>query len=235
MQTNHCMHWQKNTVEFSRNIGENKFVIMLGGLHVEMACMKTMGDWLEGSGWTALLTEANIASFGTADSFLKAAHISHTRYAHEVTACGLYYLMQKAYTKYTEELSESDTALSYDVWKEQRTKEVQCFTISQYLSNTSSHFWALFSQSDKEITVHLSDMLALPDTNPSAMAEFEKGNFVVLKSQNPFSKIALNHAHEQNNRTVKGDGGLIGLTQKSPALLRWMVLGPEVAWVIHEF
>ena len=51
----------------------------------------------------------------------------------------------------------------------------------------------------------------------------------------PFSKFALDHAHEQNNRTVKGDGGVIGLTQNSPALLCWMVSGPEVARVIHEF
>lgn len=36
--------------------GEDKFVIMFGGLHFEMAALNTLGDWLEGSGWTEALT-----------------------------------------------------------------------------------------------------------------------------------------------------------------------------------
>jgi len=32
------------------NFGENKLIILLGGLHIEMAAWKTIGDWLEGSG-----------------------------------------------------------------------------------------------------------------------------------------------------------------------------------------
>ena len=31
--------------------GENHFVIILGGLHIEMAGFKVIGDWLEDSGW----------------------------------------------------------------------------------------------------------------------------------------------------------------------------------------
>ena len=38
--------------------GEHVHVIMLGGLHTEMALWRTLGDVLEGSGWTAALTEA---------------------------------------------------------------------------------------------------------------------------------------------------------------------------------
>ena len=47
--------------------------------------------------------------------------------------------------------------------------------------------------------------------------------------------MAIDHAHEQNNKLVKGDGGAIGLTDNSAQLLRWMVSGPEVARVIQEF
>jgi hypothetical protein len=32
--------------------GEDHFVVMFGGLHIEMAALKTVGDLLEGSGWT---------------------------------------------------------------------------------------------------------------------------------------------------------------------------------------
>ena len=31
--------------------GEDKFVILLGGLHIEMATLATLGDLLDGSGW----------------------------------------------------------------------------------------------------------------------------------------------------------------------------------------
>ena len=32
--------------------GEETFVILLGGLHIEMAALTTPGDFLDGSGWT---------------------------------------------------------------------------------------------------------------------------------------------------------------------------------------
>lgn len=52
---------------------------MLGGLHVEMALWSTLGDLLDKSGWTAILSEAEVASSGVADSFLKATHLTRTR------------------------------------------------------------------------------------------------------------------------------------------------------------
>jgi hypothetical protein len=30
--------------------GEDKFVVMMGGLHIEMASFKMLGKWLSGSG-----------------------------------------------------------------------------------------------------------------------------------------------------------------------------------------
>ena len=31
----------------------------MGGLHIEMALLNVLGDWLEGSGWAAILASAN--------------------------------------------------------------------------------------------------------------------------------------------------------------------------------
>lgn len=59
--------------------GEAKFVVMLGGLHIEMALWNTLGDLLDGTGWTTALAEADVASSGVADSFLKASHLTRTR------------------------------------------------------------------------------------------------------------------------------------------------------------
>ena len=58
--------------------GESVHIVMMGGLHniIEMTLWNTLGDILESSGWTAALTEAEVASSGTADSFLKASHLT---------------------------------------------------------------------------------------------------------------------------------------------------------------
>ena len=57
-----------------------------------MATLATLGDLLDGSGWTNVLTQAGIAIPGTADSFLKGAHVKRTRHAQclkgEITVLG---------------------------------------------------------------------------------------------------------------------------------------------------
>ena len=60
--------------------GEQAYVVMLGGLHIEMALWSVLGDLLDGSGWTTALSEAEVASSGVADSFLKVTHLTRTRY-----------------------------------------------------------------------------------------------------------------------------------------------------------
>ena len=50
-----------------------------------------------------------------------------------------------------------------------------------------------------------------------------------------FSGIAIDQTHEQNNASVKGDGGAVGLTENPAALRRWVVSGPEMARLIGEF
>ena len=42
--------------------GEDKFVIMFGGLHIKMAALKSLGTLLEDSGWTSAIVEAGLAS-----------------------------------------------------------------------------------------------------------------------------------------------------------------------------
>ncbi len=85
------------------------------------------------------------------------------------------------------------------------------------------------------IPVHLRDMVALKDTHPDVYGEFLKGKFTVKKTTHSFSAMAIDQAHEQNNASVKGDGGAVGLTENPAALQRWMVSGAEMARVIGEF
>ena len=74
--------------------GESQFVIILGGLHIEMCSLKLIGDWLEDSGWVEALVQAKVSSPGTADSFVKVSHITRTRRAHQVTASSLHILLK---------------------------------------------------------------------------------------------------------------------------------------------
>ena len=80
--------------------GEDQFVVMFGGLHIEMASLKVLGDILKGSGWAEALVQAGVANSGKADSFLEASLTTRTRRAHQITATSLYLLQQNAYKEY---------------------------------------------------------------------------------------------------------------------------------------
>eukprot|EP00795_Rhopilema_esculentum_P009827 gene9827-18400_t len=75
--------------------GENKFVIIFGGPHVEMERLGSVGSMLQGSGWTAAIAEAEVASSETALSFLSASNVTRTRQAHQVTVAALYKLKKE--------------------------------------------------------------------------------------------------------------------------------------------
>jgi hypothetical protein len=60
------------------NYGEDKFVMVFGGLHVEQAFLKVNAQWLENRGWIADLVDANVATPGTAESFIKVSSITRT-------------------------------------------------------------------------------------------------------------------------------------------------------------
>ena len=50
------------------------------------------------SGWTNALVQANIASSGTSDFFIRVSHVTKTRHAYQVTAATLHTLLKQAYS-----------------------------------------------------------------------------------------------------------------------------------------
>lgn len=64
--------------------------------------------------------------------------------------------------------------------------------------------------------------------------DFLKGHFVTQKTYHKFSMMAHDQIHEQLNAIVKGDGGVIGITENESALRCWMIAGPETARVKSE-
>ena len=93
-----------------------------------MVAPKTVGDWLQGSGWVQALVQAEITSAGKADSFLRASHMSRTRKAHQVTAAALYILQLHTYNHYIDQLGDDcEEQLEFDDWCQQNAEICQQF------------------------------------------------------------------------------------------------------------
>jgi hypothetical protein len=82
---------------------------MMGGLDTEMAALVTLGDLLDGSGWTAILVNANMTSAGWADAMPHASRVRHNKHAQQVTAAGLNILQQRAQCKNVDGCNEDAT------------------------------------------------------------------------------------------------------------------------------
>lgn len=96
---------QWTLAEFS----EAKFVVMLEGLHMEVASFKILGKWLSGSGWADVMWSAGVAMQGVAESFLLANHVTRTRQsACQVMAASLHILMNKAHSEYQAKSRENE-------------------------------------------------------------------------------------------------------------------------------
>ena len=232
--------------------GEHVHVIMLGGLHTEMALWRTLGDVLEGSGWTAALTEAEIASPGIVDSFLNVSHLARTRLARQVTVLTLQKLQQEAY-------SQSESNCSFSAWKDSMCSSSPTFMYWDFIlryemlilmfvaAHRDRNFLLYVEIMEKLVPlffamdhvnyarwtpVHIRDMKNLPD---SIRNEFEEGRWVLSKTNKSFSCIPIDQAHEQENASVKGSVGFIGLTETPSALKRWMLSGPELTRLQNQF
>lgn len=241
--------------------GERQYVVLMGGLHIEMAMLKVIGDWLNGSGWTYVMTSANVTTEGRADGLQKGSHISRCQWAHQITAAVLFILLDKSYAEYQINTPD-DEQIGFDDWCKQMASEHPQFDywykvwqlellFLQFLRSQREQNYVAYVESLRKIipwmfaldhyhyarwmTVHVRDLLALEFNCPTTHAEFLKGNFVTQKTTHKFSALAHDQVHEQLNAMVKGDGGVIGITENEAALRRWMLAGPETARLLMEY
>ena len=107
--------------------GVDKFVFMLGGLHIELSFLNVLGKRLTESGWAEMIINA--------DSFLKGKHVTRTRRAHQVTAACLHTLVTNAYKADTEDSTlENIECPSFIEWREkQKSKSPQFLYWSRVL------------------------------------------------------------------------------------------------------
>ena len=230
--------------------------MMMGPLHTEMAFMNTVGDLLKDSGWTTIITNAEVARSGVAKSLVFGHDVVRAKYAHQVTASALYKLQNQAHMESAANMNFSEWCLkmerespTFQFWSIILKMELVLFA---FLRSVRSGNFQLYLDSMKKmipwffalnhfhyarwLSVYISDMTILETTNSGVYEAFnEFGCFVVLRSKRPFSSMGLDQRHEQRNKDIKGNGGVLGLTEDKDKLQRWMVCGPEVARAVAEF
>ena len=234
---------------------EENYVVVLGGLHIEMCILKLLGDWLEKCGWDSALVQASIMTAGKANAFLKASYVTRTRYAHQVTAATLYFPQ-----KQTHECS--DDSETFENWCKRKAEqhpqflywaivlELELLLMTYVRSLRIGDFlfyiqvlgklvpWAFALNHHnyaRWLPVHIRDMVTLKEKHPAVLQQFLKGHFVVQKSNRRFLMMALDHNHKQQNQIIKAEGGTVGRMENPAALTRWMIAGSEVARVVTEF
>eukprot|EP00112_Aurelia_sp_Birch-Aquarium-sp1_P025733 Seg873.8 transcript_id=Seg873.8/GoldUCD/mRNA.D3Y31 product="hypothetical protein" protein_id=Seg873.8/GoldUCD/D3Y31 len=229
--------------QWPETYGEQKLVIILGGLHIEMAAWKAVGNWLENNGWVEALVQGNVFTAGVADSLIKVSHVARTKQAHQITASALALLLDEAYEIYKRKVPQ--VYESKEEWINRRKRESPQFQywhipfqlevlVLSFVKSLKSANFQLYLECITKLapwffsldhpnyarwmSVHVRDMSALKMTHPQVAAAFEDGHFTVHKSNHAFSAVAIDRAHEQNNAIVKGDGGAVGLFQNEDAL-----------------
>ena len=185
--------------------GEDHFVVVLGGMHVEMAFMPMIGDVLEGSGRVDALIKSGLGSPRVVESSLSLSHVKRTRYAHEVTACTLYSLLQQAY-------QESDCDSSFDDFCDEQVKRHPQFRywliiirleviLLSFVRSLRQGNFELYIESQKELApsifaldhinnarllpIHSRDMMPLKYKHLEVCAAFQDGGLLLNRVISP--------------------------------------------------
>ena len=151
-----------------------------------------------------MCVQAEIATQGTADSFLRAAHATRTRRAHQITATTLHMLQRRAYTRHCMTDFDAEDLTEFEDWCHRRAKDIPHFQywvtvlelemlVLVYVRSLRQASFAMYLAALTElvpwfhaldhthyarwIPVHLRDMAALPMKHPSVAREFRAGNF----------------------------------------------------------
>ena len=176
--------------------GEDRYIVMMGGLHIEMASLKMIGQWLTNSGWGCALVQADITTPGRANAILKASHVTRSRYTHQITACALHVLQQKAYDA---DSSITNQQIDFKDWVEEKSQKYPQFkfwsivlklelTVLQLVKSLREGNFTLYIQIFGQLSpwmfaldhinyarrhpIHIRDMLSLKDIHPTVHKEF---------------------------------------------------------------
>ena len=84
------------------------------------------------------------------------------------------------------------------------------------------------------ITLYLSEMNELETSDPLIWNEFLQGNWVVNRSAIPFSTLGDDEALEHENKRLKMQGGLTGITLNEAARIKFFLADVELTRIVGE-
>ena len=144
---------------------------------------------------------------------LRAAHVTRTRHAHQVTAACLNLLQRRAYDQYVTNENNKSLCLDFDAWcsyNSDRHPQFKYWSMTLKLELLLLTFVRSIRQSDFDlyveslaelapwvfafyhhhyarwICVHIRDMLSLSVSHPNIHQEFKRGKFTVHKTNRAF-------------------------------------------------
>ena len=83
--------------------------------------------------------------------------------------------------------------------------------------------------------VHLAQMNALEHEDPITWEALKSGDFVVAKSEIPFTRMFTDQTLEQEIKVLKRHGGMVGLSQDEAALDRLLITSPHLARMVKQY
>ena len=187
---------------------------------------------MKGSGWTSALVQADIASTGTADSFIKVSHVTKTRHAHQIMATCIHALLKQAYDEYTSEsgillpleqwcLTQAQQSLSFNYWLKTLSLEILLLLYARSIREGS---FQLYIESLVKITpwmfaldhIHYSRWLPVHicDIVKSIQKSWQKSMHESTKQATSFHQWLLTSAMSK----IMLQSGAIGLTTDPLAL-----------------
>ena len=227
---------------------------MMGSLHIEMAFLHALGNWLSESGWTDVFERARITTTGRIDSFLSGNKVKRTRYAHQVSLASLVELSVMSFRKqnsgqnYAEwKASRREKSVNAEYWFTVIEMEALYFifikslrmgdfeTFLECLKALIPWFFALdHTHYSRWLSIFVQDLSSLEANHKETYDAFIKGFFTVRKTNRVFSNMGIDQAHEQNNKILKDDGGIIGILDNPTALLKWAICGPVICHMLEN-
>lgn len=247
--------------KFPSILGEDKYVLMMGALHIEDKVQLMVGKLIRGSGWEWALSKAEVFTSGRASSTLDDHHIKRTRYAHQVSVVALSLLKQEAYAIYSSEVQ--GLPQPFELWNRNQVEGIPMFKywsevielellLCRFVRSLREGDFDLYVQVLDELCpwffvfdhtnyarwlpVHVKDLVELPEKHPEVYREFKDGNFVVQRSCHKFSLIAKDQSHEQSNKKLQaGGGGLSDMYDDPDSIALYMLAGPDTVRLLEEF
>ena len=90
-------HSKQLQLRLPMEFGLDKYICLLGDLHIEQSLLVMHGELIKGSGLDTIMQHANLSTIGTAAAIVDANHIKRSRYCSQVSVVTIYKLLKAAH------------------------------------------------------------------------------------------------------------------------------------------